>query len=107
MEEAELRGDADAAAAAALAAARAYRDQGHLAAAFDACLQGIGARPADVDLHLLLADLAVGRGWTAQAGDTYRHLLRLVELDGDAALGEAIRAAAAERLPGDPRFTPG
>jgi hypothetical protein len=107
VDEAILRGDADDAAAAALAAARAYRDAGQLAAAFDACLAGIGMRPADVDLHLLLADLRVRRGWTAQAGDTYRDLLRLVELDGDAAQGEAIRAAAAERLPGDSRFVAG
>ena len=103
-EEATARGDADAAAAAALAAARGYRDQGHLAAAFDACLLGIGVRPADIELHQLLADLAVRRGWTAQAGDTYQNLGRLVELDGDAAQAESIRAAAAERLPGDPRF---
>jgi tetratricopeptide (TPR) repeat protein len=106
VEEATVRGDAASAAAAALAAARAYRDQGHVAAAFDACLQGIGARPSDVDLHLLLAELAAGRGWNGQAGDTYANLLRLVELDGDTALDAAIRAAAAEHLPGDPRFAP-
>ncbi len=106
VEEASARGDAASAAAAALAAARGYRDQGHVAAAFDACLQGIGAEPSDVDLHLLLAELAAGRGWNGQAGDTYRNLLRLVELDGDAALGEAIRATAAEHLPGDSRFAP-
>jgi nucleoid-associated protein YgaU len=103
-EEATAGGDLGAAAAAALAAARVYRDQGHLVAAFDTCLQGIGVRPADIELHLLLADLAVRRGWNAQAGDTYHNLVRLVELDGDAAQGETIRAAAAERLPGDPRF---
>ncbi len=106
MEEAVAQGDVDAAAAAALAAARAYRAQGHVAAAFDSCLQGIGARPADVALHLLLADLSVDSGWTGHAGDTYRNLLRLVDLDGDAALGAAVRAAAAERMPGDPRFDP-
>ncbi len=106
VEEAAARGDADAAAAAALTAAAAYRAQGHVAAAFDVCLQGISARPADVELHLLLADLAAGRGWTAQAGDTYANLLRLAELDRDEALGAVIRGVAAERLPGDPRFGP-
>lgn len=98
MEEAIGRGDADAAGGFALAAARGYRARGRLAAAVDACLQGIGARPADADLHLLLADLAIERGWPGQAGETYRNLLRLVELDGDAGKADAIRAAAA-RLP--------
>ncbi len=105
-EAAAARGDVDAAASAALLAAEAYRSRGHAVAAFDVCLLGIGARPADVDLHLLLADLAAGRGWTGQAGDTYRNLLRLVELDGDAVLAGRIRGLAAEHLPGDPRFGP-
>ena len=99
LEEASARGDLDSAAAAALAAARAYRAVGHVAAAFDACLEGIGARPADVELHLLLADLAIDVGWTGQAAETYRSLVRLAELDGDEAVVEAIRAAAAGRLP--------
>ncbi len=107
IEEAAARGDAATAATAALAAARAYRAEGHVAAAFDACLLGIAERPGDVELHLLLADLAADRGWTGQAGDTYRALLRLVDLDGDTASAEVVRAAAAQRLPGDPRFARG
>jgi hypothetical protein len=106
VEEAVARGDVEAAGAGALQAARAYRSRDQLMAAFDVCLLGIGARPADVQLHLLLADLSASRGWTGHAGDTYRNLLRLVELDGDVALAEVIRATAAEHLPGDPRFGP-
>ena len=68
FEEAAARGDAESAAAAALAAARAHRAEGRVAAAFDACLLGIGVRPGDVDLHLLLADLAVDRGWIGPGG---------------------------------------
>lgn len=107
LEEAAARGDAEAAASAALAAARAHREDGRIDAAFDACLLGIGARPGDVDLHLLLADLAVDRGWTSQAGDAYRHLLRLADLNGDAAGADLVRRTAAARLPDDPRFAPG
>lgn len=107
FEEAAARGDAESAAAAALAAAHAHRAAGRVAAAFDACLQGIGVRPGDVELHLLLADLAVDRGWTNQAGDGYRQLLRLAELDEDAAAADLVRRTAAERLPGDPRFAAG
>jgi tetratricopeptide (TPR) repeat protein len=99
LEVAAARGDVDAAAAAALAAGRAYRERGQVSAAFDAVLEGIEARPADVELHLLLADLAIDRGWTGHAAETYRNLLRLVKLDGDAVLAERVRAAAASRLP--------
>ena len=107
IEEAAARGDTAGAASAALAAARAHLAAGHAAAAIDACLAGIAERPADMDLHLLLAEIAADCGWTGHAGDTYWNLLRLVELDGDAARGEAIRAVAAERLPGDERFARG
>ena len=107
FEEAAARGDAESAAVAALAAARAHREDGRVAAAFDACLLGIGIRPGDVDLHLLLADLAVDHGWTSQAGDAYRQLLRLADLDGDAAAADLVRRTAASRLPEDPRFASG
>jgi hypothetical protein len=60
-----------------------------------------------VDLHLLLADLAVDRGWSAQAGESYRQLIRLADLDGDVATADLVRRTAAARLPNDPRFAPG
>lgn len=104
LEEAAARGDAEGAAGAALAAARAHRDEGRVDAAFDACLLGIGVRPGDVDLHLLLADLAVDHGWSGQAGEAYQQLLRLADLDGDAAAADLVRRTAADRLPEDPRF---
>jgi len=93
-EDAAARGDGDTAATAALAAAWAHRDAGRRVAAIDACLLGIGARPADVELHLLLADLA---GDAAEVGpsDARHRLLRLAELDGDAAAIERVRAAVA------------
>jgi hypothetical protein len=59
-----------------------------------------------VDLHLLLADLAVDHGWSGQAGDAYQQLLRLADLDGDAAVADLVRRTAADRLPDDPRFAP-
>jgi len=107
FEEAGARGDPESAAVAALAAARAYRAGGRVAAAFDACLQGIGVRPGDVELHLLLADLAVDHGWTGQAGDAYHQLLRIADLDGDVAAADLVRRTAASRLPEDPRFVAG
>lgn len=101
FEEAAARGDAESAAAAALAAARAYRADGRGTASIDACLQGIGVRPGHIDLHLLLADLAFDRGWTGEAEEAHRQLLRLAELDGDAAAAELVRGSAAGRLAGN------
>jgi tetratricopeptide (TPR) repeat protein len=95
-EDAFERGDRDAAGAAALAAARAYADRGLQVAAVDACLLGIEARPADADLHLLLAQLGVERAATSPPppADALERLLRLVELDGDEATVARVRAAA-------------
>ncbi len=106
VEKAAAAGDTEAAAAGALAAARAYRAASHDAAAFEACLRGIAVRPADVDLHLLIAELAVDGGWREHAGDVYRNLARLAELDGNAPRATEIRALAAAHLPDDPRFAP-
>lgn len=103
MEEAAAAGDVATAATAALAAGQAFRDRGQHAAAFDACLEGIRARPADADLHLLLAELAAGRGFVGHAADTYRRLERLVELDAAPELVEAVRAARDGHLAGDER----
>jgi len=104
VDAAAARGDGAAAGAAALEAARAYRAAGRTAAAIDACLAGIVQQPADVELHLFLAEIALDAGWSGHAGDAYAGLLRLLALDGDDARREAVRAIAAERLPGDPRF---
>lgn len=93
-EDAVARGDGDAAAAAALGAATAHRDAGRRVAAIDACLLGIGARPADVELHLLLADLTADIG-EAGPSDARHRLLRLAELDGDTGAIERVRAAIA------------
>jgi len=105
-EEAAGRGDAPGAVAAATAAARAFRAAGHPVAALDACDRGLESGPDDVDLHLLIAELAFERGAVGPAGDTYRNLLRLVEIDGDGAARDRVLAAAVAAFPDDPRFTP-
>jgi tetratricopeptide (TPR) repeat protein len=105
-EEAAARGDAPAAVAAAMAAARAFRAAGHPVAALDACDVGLASGPDDVDLHLLIAELTFERGAVGSAGDTYRNLLRLVEMDGDGAARDRILAAARSAFPEDPRFIP-
>jgi tetratricopeptide (TPR) repeat protein len=105
-EEAAARGDAPGAVAAAMAAARAFRAAGHPVAALDACDRGLESGPDDVDLHLLIAELAFERGAVGPASDTYRNLLRLVEIDGDSAARDRVLAAARAAFPDDPRFTP-
>lgn len=103
-EEAAARGDAQGAVAAAMAAAQAFRAAGHPVAALDACVGGLRAGPDDIDLHLLIAELAVERGAAGAAGDTYRGLLHLVEIDGDTARRDRILSAARDAFPDDPRF---
>jgi tetratricopeptide (TPR) repeat protein len=105
-EEAAARGDAPGAVTAAISAAHAFRDANHPVAALDACTRGLGSGPDDVGLHLLIAELALERGAVGPAGDTYRGLLRLAEIDGDPATHERVAAAARAAFPDDPRFAP-
>jgi tetratricopeptide (TPR) repeat protein len=103
-DEAAARGDAQGAVAAAMAAARAFRAAGHPVAALDASVRGLSAGPGDVDLHLLIAELAFERGAVGAASDTYRSLVHLAEIEGDAAARDRVLVAARDAFPDDPRF---
>jgi Tfp pilus assembly protein PilF len=106
-DEAAARGDGAGVVASVIAAARAFRAAGHAVAALDACDRGLAARPDDVGLHLLIAELRLERGALGPAGDTYRKLLRLADIDGDAVARERVLAAALQAFPNDPGFAPG
>ena len=106
-EEAAARGDAAGAVAAAMAAGRAFRAAGHAVAALDACVSGLRSGPDDIDLHLLIAELAFERGAVASAADTYRGLLHLVDVAGDDVDRLRVLAVARATFPDDPRFAPG
>jgi tetratricopeptide (TPR) repeat protein len=86
-----------------LAAARAHRRAGRTSAALDACDLAIAVAPSDVDLHLLLAELYLDRGWRPLAVDKVLLLGRLADLDDDAVARERVRELVAERLADDPR----
>jgi hypothetical protein len=62
--------------------------------------------PDDVDLYLLIAELTIERGAVGPAGDIYRNLLRLVEVDADGTARDRVLAAARSTFPDDPRFAP-
>lgn len=96
-------GDLGAAREGLLAAARAHRRAGRTGAAIDACYLAIGLVPVDADLHLLLAELYLDRGWRSQATDKLLLLGRLAELRDDAAVRERLCALASERLADEPR----
>jgi tetratricopeptide (TPR) repeat protein len=87
-----------------LDAARAHRLTGRPIAALDACYLALAIAPADVDLHLLLAELYVERGWRTPAVDKLLLLARLAELEDDATTRERLCAVARERLPDEPRL---
>jgi tetratricopeptide (TPR) repeat protein len=86
-----------------LAAARAHRRAGRLVAAVDACYLAISIAPADPDIHLLLAELYLDRGWRSQAADKLLLLGRLADLDADVGVRERLCQLVAARLPDEPR----
>jgi tetratricopeptide (TPR) repeat protein len=73
-------------------------------AALDAADSALGLAPDDPDLHLVLVELYVARGWRTLAGDKLLLLGRLVELSGDAAIRDRLCAAATRLLPDDSRL---
>ncbi len=73
-------------------------------AALDAANSALGLAPDDPDLHLVLVELYVARGWRTLAGDKLLLLGRLVELSGDAAVRDRLCAAATRLLPDDSRL---
>ena len=102
-EAALFAGDLAAAHDGLLAAARAHRRAGRLIAAVDACYLAIGLAPADPDLHLLLVELCLDRGWRSQAVDKVLLLGRLADLDGNREVRDRLCALVAERMADEPR----
>jgi tetratricopeptide (TPR) repeat protein len=104
-EEALDAGDPGAARDGLLAAADAYRRTGRRLAAIDACYLALAVAPADVDLHLMLAEIYLEYGWRAPAVDKLLLLGRLAELDGDPATRVRVCLVVRDRLPDEPRLT--
>ena len=94
VEESLEAGDLEEARRRALVAAVGHREVGQFHAAMDACYQALAILPSDPDIHLLLAELYLDRGWRGPAADKLVLLGRLAQLTGDA----ATRATAV--LPG-------
>lgn len=87
-----------------LAAAVAHRSVGRSVAAIDACYLALAIAPDDVDLHILLAELYLERGWRAPAADKLVLLARLASLADDATTRERICQLAGQQLPDEPRL---
>jgi tetratricopeptide (TPR) repeat protein len=104
IEEALEAGDLDEARRRALVAAIGHRDVGQFHAAMDACYQALAILPSDPDIHLLLAELYLDRGWRGPAADKLVLLGRLSQLNGDGATRARLCYLAAARFPDDPRL---
>jgi tetratricopeptide (TPR) repeat protein len=104
-EEALAAGDHVAAREGLLAAAAAHRSVGRSVAAIDACYLALAIAPDDVDLHLLLAELYLERGWRTPAADKLVLLGRLASLADDSATRERICRLASQQLGDEPRLT--
>jgi tetratricopeptide (TPR) repeat protein len=103
-EAALYAGDADAAREGFLVAAAAHRAAGRSVAAIDACYLALAVAPADVELHLLLVELYLERGWRVPAIDKLLLLGRLASLADDDTIRQRVCAVASERLAGEPRL---
>ncbi len=104
VEEALEAGDLDEARRRALVAGQAHRRVGQFHAAMDACYQALAIMPADPDIHLLLAELYLDRGWRGPAADKLVLLGRLSKLTGDGATRGRLCYLAAAKFPDDPRL---
>jgi tetratricopeptide (TPR) repeat protein len=104
VEEALETGDLDEARRRALVAAIGHRAVGQFHAAMDACYQALAIMPSDPDIHLLLAELYLDRGWRGPAADKLVLLGRLSLLTGDDATRARLCYLAAARFPDDPRL---
>jgi tetratricopeptide (TPR) repeat protein len=104
VEESLEAGDLDEARRRALLAAIGHREVGQFHAAMDACYQALAILPSDPDIHLLLAELYLDRGWLGPAADKLALLGRLSQLTGDGATRARLCYLAAARFPDDPRL---
>ncbi len=86
----------------ALNAADGLRASGRPLAAIDACYLALETHPADVGLHLMLAELYLDHGWRPIALEKLRLVARLVELTGDEADRERLCVVIAARVPDEP-----
>ncbi len=77
--------------------AAAYRRDGLLDAALDACYLALSVEPDGVDLHLALVELYDERGWGTLAADKLGLMTELAALDGDAATTARIAASRSDR----------
>jgi tetratricopeptide (TPR) repeat protein len=90
--------------AAFLAAAAAHRAAGQLDAALDACYLALASVPDDPELHFVLAEIYIARGWRAFAADKLALLARLADLEADVATRERLCALASAEFADDPRL---
>jgi hypothetical protein len=103
-EDALAVGDTGAARDGLIAAAGAHRAAGRSVSAIDACYLALAIAPADVELHLMLAELYFDRGWRALATDKLVLLGRLARLEDDGPARERICGIARDLLPDEARL---
>ena len=85
-------------------AAIAQRSAGHTDAAIDACYLALAVAPGDPELHVVMAELYLDRGWEAAAAEKLLLLGRLVELTGDLAGRDRLCRVVARSFADDPRL---
>jgi tetratricopeptide (TPR) repeat protein len=77
--------------------AAAYRRDGHIDGALDACYLALSVGPDDTGLHLALVELYDERGWSTLATEKLDLVAALVALDGGADAIGRVAAARSDR----------
>jgi len=104
-EAADQAGDYTALRSLLLWTARAYAREGRFEAGLDATHRLLQRAPGDVDAHLVLVELYMGRDWSGLAAEKLALLGRLAELNNDQDTRRRICSVAGRAFPKDQRLS--
>jgi tetratricopeptide (TPR) repeat protein len=86
-------------------AARAHARAGESDAALEACYLALSFAPEDAEIHLILVDLYLARGWHTHAVDKLALLGRMASLTGDSEVRGRVAELAKANFQDEPRLS--
>lgn len=103
-ERARRASDLDGAVGAFLAVAQGYAQQGRFDGALDACFRALEARPGAIDVHMLMADMYLKRGWREHGVQRVLLLDKRLQIDEDPQRRASLTALARIHRQMDPEL---
>jgi tetratricopeptide (TPR) repeat protein len=101
-EAARADGEDERAVEAYLAAAAAYAERDLSDAAIDACYRALEVAPGHIDVHLVMADLYLRRGWKEHGVERVELIEHVLGIDPDPGILASLKAIAAQHRTLDP-----